>query len=127
MFYLSVISDLLRKEVVFMSKKTDVMDFVRGWILSGEYKTGQRLPSVAGICDAFDALGGATVAGTTVVNAMATLADEGFVVPLHGDGYYVSEDLPAAPSGESIAKAVADLRVEARRLNDLADRLATLI
>lgn len=109
-----------------MSKKTEVMNYMRGRILAGEFQPGEQLPTVNDIAHSFDALGGHIVGGTTVVDAMGALADEGYVFSIQGKAYYMSENLPSSSPNDVLAKAIADLRNEARRLNAVADRLESL-
>lgn len=106
------------------TKRRLIADSVRDRIIAGEHKPGHRLPGVAEICEEFD------VSTATAVNAMGDLADDGYVLALQGDGYFVRTKLPAMAPAEKAAETVEDvvtvLREEARRLNAVADTLEAL-
>lgn len=63
----------------------NVENTVRGWIESGEYAPGSRLPSER-------QLAGDLGAGRTTVRlVLAKLAAEGLIRSEHGRGYFVTE------------------------------------
>ena len=77
---------------------------VKDKILSGEYKSGEKLPSKRVMADK----SGCSV--ITVETAYNMLSDEGYIAPMERCGYYVCElDLfPAAAKKTSVLKYLSD-------------------
>lgn len=111
-----------------MGTKRLVTDTMRSRIINGRYRPGERLPSGTELRQEFD------VSASTAVYAIRALAEEGYVETRQGAGNFVADALTTTKDGQvsigdSPTKAgrqrevVAALRVEARRLADIADRL----
>ena len=71
-----------------------MIDQVRGQIVSGTLKTGERLPSVRQLA------GMLAVNQNTVLRVYERLTMEGFLERRHGDGTYVAERLPRKGGGK---------------------------
>ncbi|MGH4052626.1 MAG: trehalose operon repressor [Clostridium sp.] len=65
---------------------TDIYDNIKNNIVSGIYKSGEKLPSENGFCKEY------SVSRGTVRKALEMLAEEGLVNSLHGKGVYVLEN-----------------------------------
>lgn len=106
-----------------MSIRETITATVRARLIDGTYAPGSQLPSLADLSREF------CCSTATAVYAMRALAEEGYLVSRPGVGYYAAQALPSRPTDESAAQQeaqraiVASLRREARRLQEIADRL----
>lgn len=104
-----------------MSIRETIRATVRARLLDGTYSPGAQLPSLAELGVEF------ACSEATAVNAMRTLVEDGYVVASRGRGYFAVDPPPAhdgsASREDALREIVADLRREARRLQELADRL----
>ena len=71
-----------------------MIDQVRGQIVSGTLKAGERLPSVRQLA------GMLAVNQNTILRVYERLTMEGFLERRHGDGTYVAERLPKGGGGK---------------------------
>lgn len=71
-----------------MTKVDKIVNSLTGDIQSGILPAGRRLPSIRQAADNFD------VSKNTVVEAYDRLTSQGLVRPLHGSGFYVTEQEP---------------------------------
>ena len=80
------------------NKYSLIYEKIKGKILSGEYKSGEKLPSKRVIADMED------VSVITVEKAYGMLSEEGYILPKERSGYFVSELdlLPVTKKDEGI-------------------------
>lgn len=104
-----------------MSIRETIRTTVRVRLLDGSYGPGAQLPSLAELGREF------SCSEATAVNAMRALVEDGYVVASRGRGYYAANPLPThdgtASREQVIREIVAELRREARQLQEVADRL----
>src|SRR5262249_33222569 len=92
---------------------------VRGAILDGKVRPGERLPSTRWVAD------DAGVGRTRVILAYRQLFDEGYVVGSIGSGTYVAPQLPTETLQTSGTRSAAALREAPLRLSRFARGLQT--
>lgn len=95
---------------------------MRQRVTDGVYSPGGQLPGVAKICEEFDC------STATAVKVMGELSKEGYVTARQGVGYFAPQTLPILTDDmctrqKAQRDIVASLRSEARRLQEIADRL----
>lgn len=74
-----------------MSKYSEIYDYIKNEIVSGQVSYGGRLPSVRKASELF------SVSRTTVLNAYFSLAADGYIISEPQSGYYVSFKRTANP------------------------------
>lgn len=74
-----------------MSKYSEIYDYIKNEIVSGQVDYGGRLPSVRKASELF------SVSRTTVLNAYFSLAADGYIISEPQSGYYVSYKRTANP------------------------------
>lgn len=112
-----------------MSPRTDdprppyvqVADVLRREIETGEFRPGQKLPSVRDLSERFG------IASMTVGNVLRVLRDEGLILTTPGRGSFVSDQVrpaagPVDDSEASLSERVAALEAEVRRLSERLER-----
>lgn len=78
-----------------MSKHEDLVCCIRGWIRSGRFQSGDKVPSIARLKDEFQ------VSAGTIRGAMLTLKAERLVEGRQGEGVFVhASAAPETPAGQ---------------------------
>ncbi len=94
------------------SKKSiyeQIVDGIKGLIVSGELKANDRLPSVR------DLSAQLTVNPNTIAKAFRSLESQGWIYTVSGRGCFVSESMQS-PDAEQAGKLYAELEVAIREL-----------
>ncbi|GAA1487270.1 GntR family transcriptional regulator [Brachybacterium sacelli] len=99
-----------------MGKREIIFDTLRSRI-AAEHEPDAHLGSLQAICKEFG------VSTGTAVAAMADLQAAGYVYSTQRGGYFMAQTLPSAKPADEQRAVVAALRDEARRLQEMADRL----
>lgn len=71
-----------------LNLQTQVFEQIRGMILAGQLRSGQRLPSSRHLCEQLQ------VSRITITLALARLADEGYIETSKSVGTFVSREIP---------------------------------
>ena len=98
-----------------MTKREKIAETLRERIVSN-HQANMHFTSVYAVCDEFN------VATGTAVAAMGDLQDAGYVYS-NPQGYFMAASLPITEREDEQRAVVAAIRDEARRLQDIADRL----
>ncbi len=95
-------NDLMVEQTdIVESSRSRIANYIRGKILSNEFKPGEQLPTTRELAQA------AKVSGHTVRLAMTRLEDEGLVYSARGSGTFVSPQSTIDSNHDTALKAIA--------------------